>query len=119
MRGRNTELPPLSRVKRLFLDSRLCRAWVWGPGATLRSVQAEPRATSGLLRDLLLRGGQSWAWMKGSPPHLAELYLLSTCRGGVWPPSHAAPGQPGSSALREGRRGSGVPGPAGEGGPRT
>lgn len=82
MRGRNTELSPLSRKETRVSVAR----GFGGPrrGATVRSVQAEPRATSGLLRDLLLRGGQSWAWMKDSPPHLAA-------PGHTWPRSTCSP----------------------------
>lgn len=82
MRGRNTELPPLSRKETRVSVAR----GFGGPrrGATVRSVQAEPRATSGLLRDLLLRGGQSWARMKDSPPHLAA-------PGHTWPRSTCSP----------------------------
>lgn len=37
---------------------------VWGPREPPRSAQTDHRATSGLLLDLLMRGGQSWAWEK-------------------------------------------------------
>lgn len=49
----------------------------------LYSVQVESRATSGLLHDLLMLGGQSWAWVKASPRA----------------PGHALPGGAGSGCL--------------------
>lgn len=120
-------MPPLSRKETRVSVAR----GFGGPGrgATLRSVQAEPGATSGLLRDLLLRGGQSWAPMKDSPPHLAAPgYALPALhlQGRGLAAFPRVPGQLGSLALREGRWGSGVPepqasrrGPIDPWGPRT